>query len=106
MKYLQSGVDLIQDVMTDYGMEYVVMDTPGASSDMGNVSYRCPSFHPSVAITTEPLALHSKEFADVVISNKSEQAIINGATVIDGFVARLLERPEILKAIKEEFDKN
>ena len=106
MKYLQSGVDIIQDVMTDYGMDYMVMDTPGASSDMGNVSYRCPSFHPSVAITTEPLALHSKEFADVVISNKSEQAIINGATVIDGFVARLLERPEILKAIKEEFDKN
>ncbi|SHH67877.1 amidohydrolase [Anaerosphaera aminiphila DSM 21120] len=105
MKYLQSGVDVIESVMIDYGMEYFVMDTPGASSDMGNVSYRCPSFHPSVAITDEDLALHSKAFADVVISEKSKPCIINGATVIDGFLARILEDPEKLKAIREEFDR-
>ncbi|RVU53791.1 M20/M25/M40 family metallo-hydrolase, partial [Anaerosphaera multitolerans] len=104
MKYLQSGVDIIQDVMSDYGMDYVVMDKPGASSDMGNVSYRCPAFHPSVAITTEDLALHTKEFAEVVISEKSKPCIVNGATVIDGFLARILEDPEKLKAIKEEFN--
>ena len=106
MKYLQSGVDLIQDVMTDYGMEYVVMDKASSSSDIGNVSYRCPAFHPTVAITDEPIALHTKEFAELVISKKSEHAIENGAKVIIGFLTRLLMNPEKFKSIREEFNSN
>ena len=39
-------------------------------------------------------------------SEKSEPCIINGATVIDGFLVRILENSEILKSIKQEFLKN
>ena len=106
MNYLKSGTQIIMNVMKDYGMEYETMDYPEGSSDMGNVSYRCPAFHPSVAITNKNIALHTKEFADIVASEKSEPCIINGATVIDGFLARILENSEILKSIKQEFLKN
>ena len=59
-----------------------------------------------LAITNKNIALHTKEFADIVASEKSEPCIINGATVIDGFLARILENSEILKSIKQEFLKN
>ena len=104
MKYLDSGVEIIKDVMSDYGMKYEVMNGPEASSDIGNVSYRCPTFQPSVAITNEYLALHTKEFADAVGSEKSETCIENGAKVILGFISRLLEGPEKLKEIRREFE--
>ena len=106
MNYLKSGTQIIMNVMKDYGMEYETMEYPEGSSDMGNVSYRCPAFHPSVAITNKNIALHTKEFADIVASEKSEPCIINGATVIDGFLVRILENSEILKSIKQEFLKN
>ena len=106
MNYLKSGTQIIMNVMEDYGMKYETMDSPEGSSDMGNVSYRCPAFHPSVAITNKNIALHTKEFADVVSSKKSESCITNGAIVIDGFLVRLLENPKILQSIKQEFLKN
>ena len=104
MKYLDSGTNIIEKVMEDYNMEYKIVEKADGSSDIGNVSYRCPSFHPYVAITNENIALHTKEFADVVISEKSKPCIVNGATVIDGFLARILEDPEKLKEIKDEFN--
>ena len=61
VNYLKSRTQIIMNVMKDYGMEYETMDYPEGSSDMGNVSYRCPAFHPSVEITNKNIALHTKD---------------------------------------------
>lgn len=50
------------------------------------------------------ITLHTKKFADIVKSNKSEVAIVNGTKVILGVISRMLENPEILNNIKEEFN--
>lgn len=104
MKYNEYGSNLMKEVMDDLGMEYVEKEA-GGSSDIGNVSYKCPAFHPTVAITSEDIALHTKEFADVVKSEKSEQAVINGAKIILGFVGRILDNPSHLKEIAKEFER-
>lgn len=104
MKYLESGTKIIEDIMFDYNMKYT-SEEAGGSSDIGNVSYRCPAFHPSVAITDRDIPLHTKEFADIVKSKESESCIRNGARVITAFIARNLENPKYLQEIRDEFQK-
>lgn len=106
MNFNNTGTNCIEEVMNDYGLEFERMEAATGSSDIGNVSYRCPAFHPSIAITDKPLSLHTQEFADLVGSKKSEQCIVNGATVILAFLSRCLTDDELLKNIKEEFNKS
>lgn len=106
MKYNQFGTDVIKGVMDDIGLENSEDEVARGSSDIGNVSYSCPAFHPFVAITDEKTPLHTKEFADVVKTEKSETVIIKGTKVILGFIARMLDNPEYLEKMKAEFNQS
>lgn len=104
MKYLNSGVEIIEDVMSENNMDYEICEKASGSSDMGNVSYRCPAFHPSVAITEDPVPLHTREFAEIVASEKSEPCIVNGCKVITNFIYKITNNENLLNKIKEEFN--
>ncbi|NMW85670.1 amidohydrolase [Peptoniphilus sp. AGMB00490] len=108
MKYNNIGTKIISDIMKKYQMENYEQEKAVGSSDIGNVSYRCPSFHPSVAITNEDISLHTKEFAELVGSDASKMAIENGAKTILGFIGRTIDDKDLIKKIKLEFngDKN
>lgn len=106
IKYNKTGTQVISNVMKKYGMENSEIEKAAASSDIGNVSYRCPAFHPSVAITYDNVSLHSKEFAELVGSKAAENAIINGAKTILGFIGTTLDDTSIIEDIKREFESN
>jgi len=76
---------------------------PG-SSDIGDVSYRCPAIQGGYDITGgKPVVIHTSEFAEYT---KSDYAIENSFNVIKGFVLTaidLMTKPDLLKEIKEEF---
>lgn len=104
MKYNTPGTNAIGDIMEELGLEYEHQEVAAGSSDIGNVSYACPAFHPTIAITNEDIALHTKEFAEVVKSNKSEDAIKNGSKLITYYVDRLVSDSSLLSDIKEDFE--
>lgn len=104
LNWNEPGVQLIRDVLRDNNIEFIEQEGPGGSSDIGNVSYRCPAFHPTISITDKEVSLHTKEFADIVKSKNIEQPIVNGATIITSFIARAVEDNEILENIKKEFE--
>lgn len=104
MKYNTTGTNLISKIMEENGMENCEHEKAAGSSDIGNVSYRCPAFHPSVAITHKDISLHTKEFADLVGSDASKKAITNGAKTILGFIGATLDDTDIIKEIKNEYE--
>jgi amidohydrolase len=58
------------------------------STDMGNVSYECPSIHPMLDLNCYPIVNHQKEFAALTITDVGDRAIRDGAlamawTIID-----------------------
>jgi amidohydrolase len=73
-----------------------------ASTDMGNVSQRIPSIHPTIGIDSLPAVNHQPEFAAQCVSAAADQALVDGAlamawTAIDmaadpGLRARLTAR--------------
>ncbi|MBA7613603.1 N-acetyldiaminopimelate deacetylase [subsurface metagenome] len=75
----------------------------GGSTDMGNVSVIVPSMHPFVAISPEPVPLHSTEFAAVAASDAGMEGLIDGAKALAMTAADVIGQPETLSRIKEEF---
>lgn len=106
MVYNQTGTDLIKEIMKDYNLEYEEMDVADGSSDIGSISYRAPAFHPYISISKEEIPFHTKEVADFVKSDGSKNVIDKGATIILEFFGRLLENPEKIHEIREEFEKS
>lgn len=96
---------LIESIYEELGMEvYNGEIAPLGSSDMGNVSYRCPAFHPMISITDGPMALHTKEFASCVISDKAKWAIEKGAKTIAALIVRSLYDNTIIENMKKDFE--
>lgn len=95
-------------IMKDLGIEMKFENNnliPG-SSDMGNVSYRCPAIQTAFDISQgEKLVGHTKDFAKAAVS---DYALNQGLTFIKGFVLTAIElmtNPEKMKEIQDEFAK-
>lgn len=101
----QTGEDLLEKIYKDLG---IVLDGSKydelGSTDIGNVSYRCPSFHPLLGIGGTN-ALHTKEFAEAMKCESISETILNGAKIISRFVFNVYNDEEILLGIKNDFNK-
>lgn len=75
----------------------------GASTDMGDVSHRVPCIHPWIGLDCPQYQLHSKEFADMTVTEKGRQALQRGAEALALTGTEVLTSPSLLAAVKEEF---
>lgn len=97
------------DSMEELGipMKWMGSDTSMGSSDLGNVSYRCPSIQITNSLGRFPdermYVAHTPDFCELA---GTDWAIEHAFKFIEGFVltaCKLITEPEHLKAIKEEF---
>jgi amidohydrolase len=94
---------LLNDLFTELEIPFSGMETALGSTDAGNVDVFIPTFHPGVAIGTDPeIKLHSKEFADLVKSEAALPALITGARILAGLCAQLAYIPGLLDKIQKE----
>lgn len=75
------------------------------SSDTGNVSMICPVFHPTLQVVDRGVAVHTREFAEAMKSERAHQALQTGARIICRQVAKLLSEPENMEKLKEDFER-
>lgn len=75
------------------------------SSDIGNVSYRCPAVHPLLPITDEPVNLHTVEFANATGMAKAYDAMATGAEAMAILALRVFTDAEFRNAVREEFSR-
>jgi amidohydrolase len=76
---------------------------PLGSSDIGNLSYKCPAFHPVIAVTDTPTVIHTREFAACILTEKTKQAMAVGAKAISSLVVRSLYDKTIIEDMKKDF---
>lgn len=101
-----TGEDIIREVLEDLDIPYVESIEASGSSDIGNVSYECPAFHPMLATSESYFPLHTKEMVDVVKSEEIKDVIDQGARLIGHTMIKLIENPNLMKKMKEEFVDN
>lgn len=105
MNLNHTGIKAIAQIMESIGLPHTEEPKGQAtgSSDIGNVSYICPAFHPMMAISNHYFSLHTKEVADIMKSESINQVISQGAKVIGLFILKTLSEPELLQGIRQEF---
>ena len=75
------------------------------STDMGNVSHHVPAVHAYIKIAPEGTPGHSHEFAEAAVSEEAEKMILIGAKALAMTVIDLLTKPELMRRVREEFEK-
>jgi amidohydrolase len=90
------------------GLEFFpVKDLPAGyagSTDMGNVSHRLPSIHPCLGVAPLNVIIHNAEFARHAVSEKGDQAVIDGAKSMAMTVLDLMADKDMLARTKADFD--
>lgn len=82
--------DEVYALMDELGLPHMPPEPPNGSSDVGNVSYRCPAIQPMLSICDAFHALHTVEFRDETTRPPAHEAIANGAKIIAATVFRAL----------------
>ena len=99
------GTHLIEEVMTDMGLDFEPGPADiGGSSDIGNVSYQCAAFHPKLRLAGPDKVCHAREFADAMLEPTIEQTIEDKEKIRGRTGWRLVENPNVLEDIVAEFN--
>ena len=105
MRRNYSGEDALREVYEELGI-----DINGdhekifGSSDAGNVSFVCPTFHPTLQIVDRGVAIHTREFAAAVKTDRAHDTIALGANVIALQIAKIFGDANRIKQMKADFE--
>lgn len=84
----------------------LVNEKHGGSTDVGAVSYKCPTIQGGIKIAESCVTGHSKEMAAATISDEGKRGLINGAAGIALVALDLYTKPELLQEVKDEFNQS
>lgn len=97
---LEEAVEALFDQM---GRPHVPVPPANGSTDVGNVSYRCPAVQPMLPICETFHPLHTPELRDEVTKPAAHAAIASGAELIAALVLRTFRDEAFRARVYEEF---
>ena len=97
--------DILTEKYTELGVEniYPVEEIAGGSTDVGAVSYRCPTIQGNIKICGKEVSGHTVEMAQATISKDGEKGLIKASQGLAMTILELLENPALLAEVKQEF---
>jgi len=78
-------------------------DPNSGSTDMGNVSWVCPTIHPDLAICEEGVPGHSIRFRDAAATPMADETTLLAATLVAQVAYELFADPALVEAAWREF---
>lgn len=99
--------DILKEKYEDLGVADVqaVDETTGGSTDVGAVSYKCPTIQGNIKIMPESVSAHTREMADATLTEAGQIGLLKAAQGIALVALELLQNPEKLEAVKAEHDR-
>ncbi len=97
---------MMEEIFSDLAVP--LSPSPGAlgSSDVGNVSYRCPAIQPEMDFTGRHVAAHTREFAAAVTGPRAHEALVTGARALARAALRVFFDGDLRRRMKEDFEAN
>jgi amidohydrolase len=86
-----------------YGIVDQGPDPNSGSTDMGNVSWVCPTIHPELAIAPEGTPGHSIRFRDAAATPAADATTLLAATLVAQTAYELFIDPELVAAVWRDF---
>ncbi|PIE54036.1 MAG: amidohydrolase [Dethiosulfovibrio peptidovorans] len=94
------GEALIEEIYRELDIPFEPPTAPSGSTDVGNVSQRCPGLQPLLAIMPHRYPLHTVDFAAAVTAPEAHRALVLGAKVIGRAAIRTFLDDELRAAMK------
>ncbi len=105
LKNNATGLAVLAEVYEELDLPTENTETTFGSSDVGNVSFVCPTFQPTLAIAKPGTPIHTREFADAVKTDLAHDMILKGAEVICLQIIRIFSDPQLLEGLKKDFER-
>lgn len=86
-----------------YGIVDGGPDPSSGSTDMGNVSWVCPTIHPELAIGEEEIPGHSIRFRDAAATPRADETTLLAATLVAQTACDLFADPLLVEAAWRDF---
>jgi amidohydrolase len=86
-----------------YGIVDQGPDPNSGSTDMGNVSWVCPTIHPDLAIADEGTPGHSILFRDAAATPRADETTLLAATLVAQVAYELFADPDLVAAAWRDF---
>ena len=94
-----TGHKVLEDIYEELGLTAVPDKSEiFGSTDAGNVSYVCPTFHPCLQVVDEDVLIHTKAFADAMTTDRAHKVLVTGAKIIGYQIAKTFSDEKILEA--------
>jgi amidohydrolase len=90
-------------ILTGLGARVAPVSPPVGSSDVGNVSYRCPTLQPLISVTDEKLALHTRDFAEATLTPRAAEAMAMGAEATASLALKTMTDETFRHAVSDGF---
>ncbi|MDR3255682.1 MAG: amidohydrolase [Synergistaceae bacterium] len=90
-------------ILSGLGLKVAPVGPPIGSTDVGNVSYRCPAIQPLISVTDEPLALHTPAFAAATLKPEAHESMALGAEAIVMMILKIMNEETFRKKVHDEF---
>lgn len=94
--------DEVTSILTALGMKVAPVLPPTGSSDIGNVSYVCPSIQPMISITDDQIPLHTIEFAEATSKQRAKEAMRVGACTLAEIALKFFNDAAFRSAVQED----
>lgn len=104
LKLNETGLKALKEAYDELGIEiYDAEKDLFGSSDAANVSFVCPTFHPTLKIAPEGTAIHTREFEQAVRTDIAHESIATGAKALAYQIVKIFSDPEKVKQLKADF---
>ena len=99
--------DMLKDEYEDFGYTWEGVDEVAqGSSDVGSVSYCCPTLQGYIKIADSCVNGHSREMAAATISQQGSRALFDGALALADIGRRLIMEPDTIEKAWKELKAN
>lgn len=103
LKENATGLSVLAESYEELGLKIGDTERVFGSSDAGNVSMVCPTFHPILQIVDPSVAIHTREFAEAVKSPWAYEGILNGAKILVLQILKIFTDKDKFEAMQKDF---
>ena len=97
--------DLLEGIFTEFGIPVTEIEGFMGSSDVGDVTYKCPAVQPEMDICGKNIEAHTRAFAEATTTERAHEALKTGAKIIARSALEVLLDPELRKKMWDDYSK-
>ncbi len=95
--------NMLEDIFAEFNIPVSACDGFMGSSDVGDVTYRCPALQPEIDISGRKIEAHTREFAEATITEHAHKVLKTGAKVLARSALSVFLDPELREKMWSDY---